>query len=361
MRYKKKLIILVILFLLLTLIQYTFPYSPQLVHLYNAFIFVPVQTARNLVLGYVPLSIGDLLYLFAGVLLLITIGEWVYYLATIKKHKHELAHSFLQFIIILCSAYIWFFAGWGGNYYKQRLVSYWNLDKTGWSDTTTLVDFDKYLITKLNGYAPYYHSVTLKEVNHLSKGYYRNNTNAATRKVGLNVKPSVFGRYMEYLGIQGYYNPFTGEAQINKHLPPFMLPFVVCHEMAHQAGIAAEDDANLLSFALGMQVPDTVFNYSAYFNLWLYTQGRLMRIDSVKGNNLKATLNPLSISHLDTLKAIREQYRGAFSEYSMALYDSYLKLHNQKEGVRSYSNAIISAWALDKKLRAQKERVINIP
>src|ERR1044071_7173753 len=104
---------------------------------------------------------------------------------------------------------------------------------------------------------------------------------------------------MQYLGIQGYYNPFTGEAQVNSALPEFMLPFVVCHEMAHQSGIAAEDDANLLAYAICTSAPDSSFVYSGYFNLWLYTQSKLKQEDSSLAAAMLETLNPASRAQVD--------------------------------------------------------------
>src|SRR5690606_35622541 len=161
-----------------------------------------------------------------------------------------------------------------------------------------------------------------------------------------------------YLGIQGYYNPFTGEAQVNNTLPPFMLPFVVCHEMAHQSGIAAEDDANLLAYAICTAAPDSTFAYSGYFTRWLYTQPRLTQMDSVKANAMMERLNPISRAQLDTLRAMRRKYRNGISNYSGALYDSYLRLHNQKDGIRSYNNVALSAWSLEIRRAGEEEMEI---
>ena len=46
----------------------------------------------------------------------------------------------------------------------------------------------------------------------------------------------------------GYYNPFTGEAQVNTNVPAFVIPFTTCHEMAHQIGYASESEASFVGF-----------------------------------------------------------------------------------------------------------------
>jgi hypothetical protein len=219
--------------------------------------------------------------------------------------------------------------------------------------------FDEYLVGKINTYAPYYKPVPFKVLDKRAQQYYIKYTNGKARKFGLSAKPSVFGFWMQHLGIQGYYNPFTGEAQVNRFLPSFMLPYVITHEMAHQSGIAGEEDANLLAYVVSAQAQDPAFRYSAYFNLWLYTHARLRMADSVKADLLKDQLNSITLGHLDTLREIRRRYRSDFSEYSGELYDSYLKMHNQKDGIRSYNRVASSAWAWEQ--RKVKDTVIHLP
>jgi hypothetical protein len=49
-----------------------------------------------------------------------------------------------------------------------------------------------------------------------------------------SIKPSIYSYLGNYLGFQGYYNPFSGEGQVNTTIPRFLEPFVTTHEMAHQ-------------------------------------------------------------------------------------------------------------------------------
>ena len=43
-------------------------------------------------------------------------------------------------------------------------------------------------------------------------------------------------------------NPFTLEAQVNMRMPKINLPVTIAHEMAHQLGYAAENEANFIGF-----------------------------------------------------------------------------------------------------------------
>jgi hypothetical protein len=337
------------------------PGHANVVRIYDEYIFRPYQSFRNITIGAVPISVGDLLYLAGGIAILLTLARWVYFLVRIKTHGQYFGHSLVRCMITWGILYVLFFIGWGGNYYKPSLTHYWHLEHATTLKESALVSFDSFLVDKINTYATNYREHSFKEADKKSQNYYKAFTDSRTRLHGLNAKASLFGYFMQYLGIQGYYNPFTGEAQVNRFLPSFMLPFVICHEMAHQSGVAAEDDANLLSYAVCTAVPDSSFRYSAYFNIWLYTNSRIRAYDSTLANSFRERLNPLSQGHLDTLRAIRRRYRSEISEYSGQLYDGYLRLHNQKDGIHSYNNVALTAWALEQRRPFAKDWLIRIP
>lgn len=363
MGYKKKIAVLLLLIVVLSGIQYMLRVHPQYVSEYDTFIFLPWQYFRNVLFGYVPFSVGDLLYMLGALAIVVVLIRWVYFIVKFRTHKQYLLVSVIHTIITLQVVYLLFILGWGGNYYKPTLTNYWELKalRQHSSDTNTIREFDKYLVDKLNAYAPHYQCLPFKEVNQRAQMYYRLYTDTRSKLGSLKVKPSIFGYLMQNLGIQGYYNPFTGESQVNRFLPKFMLPFVICHEMAHQAGIAAEDDANLLAYALGTATNDTAFKYSCYFNIWLYAHYRLFRKDAAMAKKIESTLNKLTLAQVDTLEDIRRRYSGSVSDYSSELYDSYLRMHHQKDGIRSYGNVAVSAWAWEQRRKIFRDIMIKLP
>jgi hypothetical protein len=360
-RYRRKILFFVLVAGLLIGFHYIMRLSPVVASFYNSFIFRPFQSIRNLIFGWVPFSVGDVIYVGALLGIAFLVLRWFYYLFRCRRHSHLLLHSLIRGMIVASLVYVVFFLGWGGNYYRTDLSRHWGLDSQQQNYVESLAAYDAYLVQQLNRLAPVYKSGSFEQTDTLARRYYRDYTDSRTRLYGLKAKSSLFGYWMQYLGIQGYYNPFTGEAQVNHYLPAFMLPFVVCHEMAHQSGIAAEDDANLLAYALCTAAPDTAFRYSAYFNLWLYTHNRLMRTDSIQAKALLASLNDLSRTQLDTLRDIRSRFRSDLSRYSGKLYDRYLRLHHQDAGIESYSHVALTAWQLEQRRRLQPDSVIRIP
>ena len=366
MRYKRKFILLLLLVIFILLADYVLPSS---VRPYDRIIFYPFQSFRMILLGWIPFSIGDVLYVLGGFFLLFTLSRWVYYTVKFSTFKGRLAGSVLNTISIILFVYLFFVIGWGANYNKPPLREYWGLAtpvikekaERRRVDSMALVAFNVFLVDKLNTTVINYKTLSFAETNERSKAYYRVYTDSKVRMHGLGIKETAFGYFMERMAIDGYYNPFTGEGQVSGRLPAFVMPFIVCHEMAHQAGIAAEGDANLMAYAIGTATNDATFNYSAYLNIWLYANNRLYRRDSVLAKKFESQLNKLTAAHLDTLEELSKKYNNEVSQYGTELYDTYLKMQNQKEGIRSYGNVSSSAWQLELQRMNGKAKLISVP
>jgi hypothetical protein len=361
MQFKTKWLILILLVISITIIHYLSIHSPGFISGYNLYVFYPFQAFRSLMLDWVPLSVGDVLYIAGGVGLLVTLIRWIYFITRFRNSKLKLAKSVLSLVNIFLFSYLFFIIGWGANYYKISLRQYWQLPYLVTKDTRTMVTFNNMLVNQLNLYAPHYHSLPFSEINKRSINYYAIYTDCKLKNKGLYIKPTLFSYFMERVGIDGFYNPFTGEGQVSDRVPAFIQPFVLCHEMAHQAGIAAEDDANLMAYALGTLANDSTFRYSAYLNIWLYAKNRLYRRDSAAELNIEARLNKLTMAHIDTLEQISRKYQNDAAVYTNKIYDNYLKMQDQKDGVRSYSSVAYTAWLLEMKRGIEQDLIIKIP
>lgn len=361
---KRKLLTLVVLVIILFA---SVSYFPGHLNEYSHYIFWPLQSFRIKVLGYFPVSIGDIIYIMGGIWALVTLIKWIYFIFHFPIYRDQFALSAVSTISTLVFVYLFFLLGWGFNYDQVPLREFWSLEdvhavRPASNDTATikqlrmkdslaLVAFDGFLVDKLNAYAPHYKTLSFHITNERAKAYYRIYTDSKVKQNGLDVKQTLFGYFLERTAVDGYYNPFTGEGQVNTELPGFELPFVICHEMAHQAGIAAEGDANLMAYALGTLANDTSFKYSAYLNIWMYTNHRMYRRDTSVAKAFEEKLNMLTQKHIDTLDQISRKYNNTMTEYTGDIYDSYLKMQAQKDGIRSYGNVVRSAWELEEKRR----------
>lgn len=334
-----------------------------MISFYDRFFFYPFQSLRNYLFGFLPFSIGDVLYLAGGLWLVISIILWVRQLIRRNDRKSYAVLSLLKAANIAAVVFIFFLLGWGVNYHKIPLRKAWAYDPTYSlrKDSAALTDFDRYLVARINAMSVGYHPADLAGVCRRSESFYGRCTDTHVVFPGVCVKPSLFSSTLERMGIEGYYNPFTGEGQVDRHLPPFLTPFVTCHEMAHQAGIAAEGDANLMAYAVCISSGDSLFSYSAYLTVWTYINARMHLRDSVVAKQIFSQLNDLSRRHLDTLEQLRKIWDNDVSAYSSDVYDAYLKMQSQKDGVHSYGTISTNAYLFEQRLRQQGARLIHIP
>ena len=322
--------------------QYALDHNAQFLSFYINHLFLPLQRDRNDIFNKIPLSIGDILYLLLFLLFLLIFIRFVYFAFTYKKNKPDFWTELLRLSTFPLVIYIFFLVFWGGNYSRKALTHNWNLEKIPWN-TNTLIDLNKFLIQNLNELNKDSVEIVypkLKELNKLSNKLYRENFGSKIPR--LKVKPTSLGYMLNYFGIHGYYNPLSGEAQYNKFILPFMHPFVISHEMAHQLGIAREEDANLMAYIIGVKSNNKAFQYSAYFNLYLYSSGNLEEKDKKMADELYQTLNPKTKQDISDLQAMYKKYRSVLRGLSNSLYDEYLILHGQEKGINSYND--VTKW-----------------
>lgn len=156
-----------------------------------------------------------------------------------------------------------------------------------------------------------------------------------------SVKPVINSWLVSKMGIEGYYNPLSGEANINDRLPNFVLPFVTCHEIAHQLGVAKEDEANLVGYLAAIHSGNPNFQYSAYYNMLRYVLFEI-RMKYPEDYNVIITKIPQNI--LENFKIEREfwaKYNGAMSIYMGKTFDKILKLNSQTKGIKSYQDIVL--------------------
>ena len=355
MQVRTKLYVLVAQIVVIWGLSYALSANAGLVNVYGVYFYPVVQTVRHSVFGVLPISVGDVLYFIAGVWVLVTVVKWGWYVRKWNECKELLKGSVLNAANVLLVVYLMFVVGWGAHYSRPPLAKVWGLEPPHYNNVderkqalkNSLSSYTVLLAGKLNEYAPLYTRMSIADINDSAVTYYRRYTNSSVKGYGLGIKPSMYGGLMQRMAVDGYFNPFTGEGQVTRQLPEFMMPFTLCHEMAHQAGIAAEGDANLLAYTLSTTTTNATFRYSAYLNLWLYASRRLYYMDSNAAKTLAATLPVLTKTHIDTLELLSKKYHGMLSSYSGTIYDNYLRAQNQQDGIRSYGNVTYEAMLLE--------------
>ena len=143
-----------------------------------------------------------------------------------------------------------------------------------------------------------------------------------------------------YGGFLGYYNPFTGEGQINTECPSFLQPFIACHELAHQLGYASESEANFIGFLATTQAENMGMLYSGQLEMYLYATGKLNRMDSIAAKELYQQLHPLVKKDLKDYGNYLRKNETVFLKWTNYAYDFFLRSNNQQTGINSYRDVV---------------------
>lgn len=132
-------------------------------------------------------------------------------------------------------------------------------------------------------------------------------------------------RPMTYTHIAGVYSFFTGESNINVNYPDFVIPFTAAHEMAHQRGVARENEANFVAFLVSIAAEDSYVRYSGYLNLYEYLASALYGASHDLYWKAIDTLDRRVRRELAAYSDFFEPYRETVvSKVSDAVNDAYL-------------------------------------
>ena len=332
---------------LLALTLHVCTWFPELVEkIYGRSFYPRMGSALRILTGWWSVSFGDLIYIAVIFFLLHRL------FLLIRRRRMGRWQSILS---VICWVYVWFQLGWGMNY--SRLPAEHRIGlKLSSGDTIHLRSLTARLLEKTNAYAvirrahlppPAFDSL----VGAARSGYETLSHRGLLPAPGpISVKRSIFGVMGNYLGYSGYFNPFTGEAQLNDAVPAVLHPFVVAHEMGHQLGFAREQEANLTGFLAARASGDSLMRYSAYFDMFLYANAALYRSDSMAARRHYESLAPLARKDLETLRAFRIRYRTVLEELTDWWYDRFLRLNGQEQGARSYGlvvSALLALWTRD--------------
>ena len=160
------------------------------------------------------------------------------------------------------------------------------------------------------------------------------------------VKPVMLSKPMSYTHITGVYTFFTGEANINVNFPDYTIPFTAAHELAHQRGIAREDEANFVAFLVCSASDDPYIRYSGYLNLYeyvasaLYSANRKLYTQSYTA--LPAEVRAERTAYIEFFKRYSENVAATVSE---SINNAYLQSQGAEAGTKSYGLVVDLAVA----------------
>ncbi|KAB1155683.1 DUF3810 domain-containing protein [Flavobacterium luteum] len=319
-------------------------FFPEVVErFYSNDLYILLSKTIRISLGWIPFSVGDLLYGFVIIYLLISIRRIQ------KSRKTTWKDKLLKVTSFVSVGYFLFHFLWALNYYRVPLFEKMNIQREYTYED--LFAFTEKLIVKTNAIQfEIAKNKNLKVINpHSQDTVFKISQNGYDNLAqqypfftyqSPSIKKSLFSLPLTYMGFGGYLNPFTNEAQVNDKLPTYGFPNVVCHEMAHQIGFASESECNFIGFLASIKNEDLYFQYSAYSNALRYCMANIGMKDETKFKILKSKINPGIIANYKESDVFWEQYDTFIDKGFHAFYDQFLKFNQQEDGMDSYSKFV---------------------
>lgn len=308
---------------------------------YSTGIFPGIGRILRIVFGWIPVSIGDILYAAMAVYLLVKLIKYFKVISRRNGTRIMLWYFVRKMAITAAIIYIIFNVFWGLNYNRQGIGKQLQLSAREYT-TADLQSITNFLRDKTNANRiqlgsvkyPSYPIMFAKAIEAYGIAHQKFSFIAYSHS---SIKRSLYGRGGNYFGFLGYYNPFTGESQLNLTQPRFLIPFVICHEMAHQLGYANESEANFVGYITATQSPDPLFKYSTYFDMFNYANHELAIRDSMAARNNYQLLDTLVKQDYVELRNFYKKYKNPVEPFVKTFYDQFLKANQQDKGLESYN------------------------
>jgi hypothetical protein len=336
----------------LSLLVYVIGYSDITVEfVYANGLYRLTSVIQRFISSVFPFAIGDFLYL----LLVLYVARSLYRFYKKAKNKQLIPADRikipLQLLCFFLFLYLMFKVSWGLNYFRPSVATQLKISKDKYT-TPELIRLGKFYINKLNSLQHTRRvSYTLAELREIAKtGYDKmERKNSFFHYPAVSVKPVLFDWFITKTGIEGYYNPLSGEANVNMRLPATELPFVTCHEIAHQLGVGREDEANLIGYLVASNSPNPNFQYAAAYAVLknILFEIRIKSADDY--DLLYSTVNSRTIQDFKTDRDFWRKYNNDMFGYLDVAFDRFLKLNNQSKGTDSYQDIVLWLYNIHKK------------
>jgi hypothetical protein len=320
---------------------------------YTNGLYAYISNLLRTLFGWCPFSLGDLFYYIIIFQFIFCISKGIFFLFKSKIELKKIVIGIKKGMIKLMWIYIVFNIFWGLNYYRLGITSQLKLEREDYTkaDVENIVCD---LVSKLNNTRKQIGQDSLRLPN--DQKIYRHcislydSVNKSFSFIDYrhpSVKKSLFSSISNYIGFTGYYNPFSGEAQVTTDVPKILIPYITCHEIAHQIGYASEDEANFTGYLVCSNSNDLYFQYSVYMDLYKYAAVELLSMDANARHGWE--LDSLVRKDFRDIRNFFSRKSNKISPVMGQLYGQYLKANQQSKGLDSYNDVVGLLIAYKKK------------
>lgn len=169
-------------------------------------------------------------------------------------------------------------------------------------------------------------------------------------------KVMLFSDFMCQQYMQGYYFPFSMEANYNDVMHILNIPSTMCHELAHLKGFIYEDEANFIGYLACIQSEDAFFQYAGYLSVLNYLYNDICRLAKENPDIYTKTVDEIPIAIVsgqvrkDNIFVSDEEWERIngkalidteiVDKAADVFIDTNLKVNGVSDGMISYSRVV---------------------
>ena len=279
----------------------------------------------------------------------------IFFIKNLKDKEHSVLKQILSFLLtfvmLFCLIYGGFCILWGPYYSAPDVAEVCGIEANPEGVLhADLIKVDEGFVNLANEYSA--------KVSRDAEGHFVSSTDpfehAAVLYDGVSVrypglkaethrpKKFFFSRMLSYMDFTGFFSPITGEACLTTDSPSSMTPVTIAHELAHQRGIAAEDEANFIAVITCLEDGDDDFVYSASLFALSHLQNALYKSgDTEEWERLKESYSEGVKADLAENREYWNSFRDSAVHQAVSdTYDAFLKSYDQELGRETYGACV---------------------
>ncbi len=156
----------------------------------------------------------------------------------------------------------------------------------------------------------------------------------------VHAKGILCSKVMSLTDFTGFFFPFTAEANVNMDFPSCLLPSTVAHELAHQRGVAKEQEANFVAVLACLDYGEPEYVYSAALLAYTHLGNALYKADYAAWEQVYATLSETVKLDFAYNRWYWQQFETPVQEVSNTVYEGFLYSYDQDLGLKSYGACV---------------------